>query len=82
MAVMALAAYAPKADMVFISACIPAPPLQSEPAIVSTHGYFFVVILILFLCLMKKCGEFKTHDSNANVKKISNTSFFIFYFFG
>lgn len=35
MAVMALAAYPPSADMVLMSACIPAPPLQSEPAMVS-----------------------------------------------
>jgi hypothetical protein len=43
-AVMALIAYMPCAEMVFISACIPAPPLQSEPAIVST---FFIFIILL-----------------------------------
>lgn len=30
----------------------------------------------------EKCGGYETHDMNAKVEKISNTSFFIFYFFG
>lgn len=34
-AVIALIAYIPCIVIVFMSACIPAPPLQSEPAIVS-----------------------------------------------
>ena len=37
-AVMADAAYPPKADMVLMSACIPAPPEQSEPAMERTTG--------------------------------------------
>ena len=49
-AVTALAAYTPAADIVLMSACIPAPPLQSDPAILSTQGYFFI-IFIMFLLL-------------------------------
>ena len=44
---MALAAYPPSADIAFMSACIPAPPLQSEPAIVNTQLYFFIISVIL-----------------------------------
>lgn len=38
MAVIADVPNTPMADMVFKSACIPAPPLLSEPAIVNTTG--------------------------------------------
>ena len=38
MAVMAEVPNTPMADMVFRSACIPAPPLLSEPAMVNTTG--------------------------------------------
>ena len=38
MAVMTVVAKPPKADMVFISACMPAPPLLSDPAMLNTTG--------------------------------------------
>ena len=39
------AAYTPIADIVFISACMPAPPLESEPAIVNAIGYFISPVI-------------------------------------
>ena len=41
---MAEAAYTPKADIVLMSACMPAPPTLSLPAIVRAHLYCIIVV--------------------------------------
>ena len=46
-AVMAEVPYTPMAAKVFRSACIPAPPPESDPAIVIARGVFFEVFIVL-----------------------------------
>ena len=43
-AVMAVIAYEPRLVIVFISACIPAPPEESEPAITNILDFSFNLI--------------------------------------
>ena len=42
-AVIAVIAYEPKEVTVLISACIPAPPEESEPAIINTLDFGFII---------------------------------------
>ena len=49
-AVMAVAAYTPKAAHAFTSACMPAPPQLSDPAITRVVGYRFMLFFCLGVC--------------------------------
>ena len=45
MAVIAVAPYTPRAENVLRSACMPAPPEESEPAMVSATGYRLLCVV-------------------------------------